>query len=236
MWGVHYDDADVAEAVSQKLQRAAPGELVIVPIPSWLLFELSSVDPASWPSDLTLVPGRVVVALKPLSKNSSSLKLDPTTFPSLARLDLRHSESVFQPAYCVTIHKLQGVTSSRVVVDLHKCRALVTQSVIVVLSRVRRAAHLRLVPGDLSFLSQLRHDPDLTAFVSSLTPLRPSQPRARPDAHSGSKSDTGPPVDSEPVPPAPMPVLAFDLHAYREFCDRSHGVAKAVANGGTSHV
>lgn len=212
MWGVYYDDEEVARAVTEKLRGAGAGEVVIVPAPTWVLFELVNVDPASWPPELTLVPGRVVIPLKPFAKTTPALNLDATAFPSLSKLHLRYQDSVFQPGYCVTVHKLQGVTSKRVIADLHKCRVLVTQSVVVVLSRVRRADHLRLVPGDLSFLADLTHDPDLTAFVSSLTPLAPSAAR--------------------PGPEGPLPVVAFNLRAYHDYCATlAHATPATKAHG-----
>jgi hypothetical protein len=196
MWGVLYSDPPVADAVTAKLAVAHAGDIVIVPPPTWLLFELTSVDPASWPAELSLVPGKVVIPLRPFAKGTKALSLPSPRFPSLSKLHLKYQESVFQGGYCVTIHKLQGVTAKRVVADIHRSRALVTQSVVVVLSRVRRAAHLRLVPGDLSFLESLRHDPDLAAFVSCLTPL---------------------PRDSAVTHPQPLPVCMFDLHAYKAY-------------------
>lgn len=207
MWGVIFSDPDVRAAVTAKLQQAQPGTIVIVPPPTWLLFELSNVDPGSWPGDMTLVAGRVVIPLRPFASNTQALTLPAARFPSLSKLHLKYQDSVFQGGYCVTIHKLQGVTAKRVVADLHKSRVLMTQSVIVVLSRVRRAAHLRLVPCDLSFLANLRHDPNLTAFVSCLTPL--------------------PRLEGSDTHPQPLPVCIFDLGAYKLYCARNAGAAKA---------
>lgn len=201
MWGIIYEDASIRAAVEAKLKGAQPGQLVFVPAPTWLLFELTSMNPSTWPAHLTMVPGRVVIPLRPFASATQTLPLSSTRFPSLSTLHLKYTDSVFQPAYCVTIHKLQGVTAHRVVADLHHSRALVTQSVIVVLSRVRRAQHLRLVPCDLTFLRNLRHDPNLTAFVSCLTTLVAS------------------------TPTTPLPVCMFDLTAYQAFCAHHQATA-----------
>ena len=128
----------------------------------------------------------------PLQQSAGSNK-DPIryTFPNgnihstLSEVTIKQ-QFPFDLAFAMTVHKAQGRTIPRVVVDIkqHPIRtcSMVYAAIFVALSRVKQREHLRLLeptttlPGRLSlydWLTQLRPNSDILPFLHGFLPSQP---------------------------------------------------------------
>ena len=201
MHSLHHDTTELHERTLELAAAGAPGEIVPIPRPTVVAFELTSLGPAekaAWPPNQTIVPGRVVVPLPTtttatghtpqvesvevpgwlIPSNSATQSVSSTTSTGLTPAQRRTTNTVtfisspYHLAYCVTFHKLQGITAQKVILDLSPSCILQLPCVYVALTRTRTLNGIRTFPGSLRHLSKLHLDQQYTDWLRALVPVQ----------------------------------------------------------------
>ena len=146
--------SDVLAEIRRLIRAAQPGQMVELPIaPESVNVELEDKNAASWPSALTLVPGKVVIPVV-RSRESEEVQLCGT-FQGVIRVKPHPVDLGFS----LTFHKVQGQTLDRVIVDLNDRPfrpAVDFFSLYVAISRVRRGCDIRVLPLQPGQLRRIR--------------------------------------------------------------------------------
>ena len=127
----------------------------------------------------------VVIPVYP--RNTSNYDKHRVT-AGIAKIVLRALPHGIDPAFSITVHKIQGQTCEKLIIDLNKSPVkpkLNFQGLLVLLSRVRRAADLRLLPlraGNFNYrhLLELEPPPALVQWLNSLQSPRQEEDTAAP--------------------------------------------------------
>lgn len=154
----------------RQIAAAQPGDEIELPsAPTYINVTLSDVDPSSWPSSATVIPGQVVI---PLSAAYEKIQLSHPPSPQLRR-DAEIFRFPVDLSFAVTYHRSQGRTLTRVLLALNaNIRPQVALEMFYVgATRVKSVQHLRRLPLPLgqtfSHLLGLKFPCDLFEFLKS---------------------------------------------------------------------
>lgn len=150
LYGVAYDDTADHEHMLQQISIAQPGDIVTLRSPpDFVIVDVGNVEGMEFREGLMFNPstGGMLLPMKahadPDTKircliNGSIYNLTVCSFP-------------YDMLFCVTIHKLQGMTLNRLILDLTKPvypPHHTFEAALVAASRVRKGAHVRVLrPG-----------------------------------------------------------------------------------------
>ena len=156
----HERDSENEREALRKISIAEPGEVITIDvIPKTINVAVPSIEPSSWPTNQTLVPGRVVI---PIFKKPS---LTTYRVRPCGRLLLSGDVNVVCHAvelgFAITYEKVQGKTMPKIILDLNTApgRALRFSSVYTGLTRVRKGEDFKILPlparGTLQHLKKI---------------------------------------------------------------------------------
>ena len=117
----------------------------------------------------SLVEGEVVLPIPPFGANCKTGALDSSTDPLIQ--EIAYSKSTVDLFFASTIHKSQGQTLNRVIVDLGQggMRMCLAQ-LYVAFTRVRGGEFLRVFPGELGHLVGLSQNQALIDWMAAMGP------------------------------------------------------------------
>jgi hypothetical protein len=171
--GLAFEDPVKHRELVQQIQQAAPGSTVVLSEePDFVIVNVGPVGDA--PPDLPVADdGGLLLPLK------ASATAEDDALTVMCRSDgiggtigsLKHATLntfFFDLTFCLTFHKLQGMSLRRLLLDLskpvnppHHC----FESVLVAASRIGEGKYLRLLPGcDVNHLHRLEGDPKVHAW------------------------------------------------------------------------
>jgi hypothetical protein len=164
LYGVTYSDATSQELMLQQLSNAMPGDVVTLTTPpDCVLVDLGNVrgldDTASLPRNPAT--GGVLMSLKTDCIDKFQCVIDGV----LRKLRVKRFPYDF--LFCVTFHKLQGMTLIRLLLDLSYPVYMPFHSfelISVAASRVRQGAHVRVIAPGWGHISELTVNPATVAW------------------------------------------------------------------------
>jgi hypothetical protein len=173
--GLACADAVKHHEMQQRILQAAPGSTVVLTEePTFVIVNVGPIADA--PSDLPVSDdGGLLLPLKasPTAADDTLTVLCKSNgIGSLKHATLNTFH--FDLTFCITFHKLQGMSLRRLLLDLskpvhppHHC----FESVLVAASRIGEGKYLRLLPGcNLDHLAKLEGDPKVHAWMQGFPP------------------------------------------------------------------
>ena len=157
---------DDPDTYRQLINDALPGEVITIPTPAMINVRVPSADPSKWPLNETLVPGEVVIPLPLDSHRDNCVSLDETK--------ISFKSFIYEVAFSITFHKIQGKTVPKIILDLNRrpgqrLGKLTFYGVYVGLSRVKYSADIRILPiqpnESLAHLKRLKPHEELTDWL-----------------------------------------------------------------------
>jgi hypothetical protein len=174
--GLAYTDAAKHDALQRQLAAAAPGTtLVLEEAPDIVFVNIGNLADAPFGIPRADDGG----ILFPLRASASQADNALTVLQKRGEIGvLMHAflkPFYYDLLFAVTFHKLQGMTLTRLLLDLtkpvyppHHC----FENILVACSRIREGRYLRVLPGaDLNHLSGLQADPEVRAFVRGFSEI-----------------------------------------------------------------
>jgi len=147
------------EAEWERIQRAPPGEIIMLQqAPLSVNVELSPTG-APWPADETLELGKIVVPIiiapRPKARELHLVRRGKAQ----SKTTLHFFDFGVELAFAITYHKIQGQTLSRIILDLNGSGhgALSVAQFYVGISRVRFGDHIRILPIRMESKHKLEH-------------------------------------------------------------------------------
>ena len=159
---------DQPETYANAIADARPGQIVTIPCPFSVNVSVPSVDASTWNPINTLVPGQVVIPLQ--------LKNPRKNILSIASYNLPYKSHLYDLAFAITFHKIQGQTVKKLILDLNqrpgkKLGSLCFHEFYVGLSRVKLGDDLRILPphkeNSFEYLKKLKPPDDLIQWLNS---------------------------------------------------------------------
>jgi hypothetical protein len=138
--------------------------------PTYIHVEVPNLDPVLF-QHKSLFKDKVVIPVK-LKSEAEEYKIH---FPLKNNyLTVKGKAHAVVLAFAITVHKMQGQTCSRLILDINRCTfkpSLTYHGIYVALSRVRTSRHLRLLPlqpflTNFNYLSELHPPKTLTQWLS----------------------------------------------------------------------
>jgi len=224
MHSLALDDKEDHATINDLLRRSEPTDIPLKYQPTYIAVRVPQPTEA-----LQRVPGGSlcpeedgIVAVHPVqARNPDKHRV---TLGSLKIPALLARPHALDPAFSLTVHKIQGQTCDKLIIDLNKTPirpALTFQGLVVLLSRVRSSENLRLLPPPITVESPYQHLLKLeppkklidwlqrvssSASTSGAAPTAPPPPP--PPLYSGPTSNSGrgkfapvtdPPLSLNPV-------------------------------------
>ena len=117
----------------------------------------------------SIVPGRLVIPIPPTSSGAKPSVVTSCTDP-LLKNKLKFVQPSVDLLFASTVHKCQGATLNKVIVDLSSKggNQLTVAYLYVALTRVRAACNIRVFPGSLSHLRDLKQSTTLRQWSAAV--------------------------------------------------------------------
>jgi hypothetical protein len=164
LYGVSYSDATSQDLMLQQLSNAMPGDVITLTTPpDCVLVDLGDVRDLSDTASLPKNPatGGVLMSLKIDCIDKFQCVIDGVL------RKLRVKRFPYDLLFCVTFHKLQGMTLIRLLLDLSYPVYMPYHSfelISVAASRVRQGAHVRVIAPGWGHISELKVNPATVAW------------------------------------------------------------------------
>ena len=168
---IQLDERENIDDVFRAISIARPGEDIKLNYPPlYVIASIPNADAKNF-ADCTMDKGRVVIPI-PRKRNQDTIKIRKRHFPNSGHLQFKPHGCELGFAY--TVHKVQGHTCSKIILQLNKrpfVPKITFNSLLVSLSRVSRGENIRLMPihpgsEDLSYLSKLEPPKELSEWLS----------------------------------------------------------------------
>jgi hypothetical protein len=181
LYGLSYDDPVAQDSMLRQLNAASPGDVVtLMTPPDYVILDVGPVDGTSGRDDVAINPesGGLLLSLKASADGAKKMRV----FINGEMYRLKISSFDYDMLFCVTFHKLQGMTLARLVLDLRKPvypPHHTFELALVAASRVRQGIHVRVLTPGWSHLCELKADSRVRAWRAGFSDTGGLWDRAR---------------------------------------------------------
>jgi hypothetical protein len=171
MFGISYDDPNSQDAMLRQLNASSPGDVItLASPPDYVILDVGLVDGTGGRDDVVINPetGGLLLPLK--ADPAGGKKLRVVINGDMYRLKLNSFD--YDMLFCVTFHKLQGMTLDRLILDLRKPvypPHHTHEMALVAASRVRQGAHVRVLTPGWSHLCECKSDIRIRAWLTGFS-------------------------------------------------------------------
>ena len=173
------DDRDDPDAIQTRLTTEISPSIILKHPPQGILVSVPGADIARF-STMTMEPGAVVIPIG-LVRRAKDLK--GARIKNGVKRDLYYLPHNVDIGFAVTVHKVQGQTCSKIILDLNYRPfnpQLDFHSVIVMVSRVRTDENIRVMPPhpngpSLDYLNKLEPKPELVIWLEGFYENEPAE-------------------------------------------------------------
>ena len=119
LYGLSYDDPVAQDSMLRQLNAASPGDVItLMTPPDYVILDVGPVDGTSGRDDVAINPesGGLLLSLKASADGAKKMRV----FINGEMYRLKIISFDYDMLFCVTFHKLQGMTLDRLVLNLRK--------------------------------------------------------------------------------------------------------------------
>jgi hypothetical protein len=168
LYGISYDDPVLQDAMLRQLSASSPGDVITLAAPpTYVILDVGPVDDTEGRDDVVINPatGGLLLSLKATldGEKGQRVVIDGEIYK------LKLNTFAYDMRFCVTFHKLQGMTLDRLVLDLRQPiypPHHTFELALVAASRVRQGAHVKVLTPGWSHLLDCRADIRIRAWLA----------------------------------------------------------------------
>ena len=215
MYGLSYNDPAAQDTMLRQMSASQPGDVITLDTPpDYVILDIGPVDGTHGLDDAVINPetGGLLLSLKAEPDNNTKLRC--VINGEICKLKLNSFD--YDMLFCVTFHKLQGMTLDRLVLDLRKpvyAPHHTFELALVAASRVRQGSHVRVLNPGWSHLSECRADIRVRAWLAGFSDTGGLWNRARATAELNTLRSSAPLAAAAKRRRAPEPVASSAIAA-----------------------